>query len=398
MDNGGQIILPTFGIPFVPQGHSFPVPSLPDDTPWEYPVAMTLDSAADFATVLLNRGMLVEGDWNGRLISSVTEGLTRWANGTMGGYGLEYLDLALVYTDDITQLYFQHEEWMEAVGQGDHPDGDCDQYGAFAFETTLCEMCEVGAVVKVLNELHADAGYTVVRVLQFALTEFFPFTPQTCSEILENYYEEWAEPEDENPGGLPVRGYDDDSGYPSKEEFKQQLPEKFYDGDYSVGTLVECLDKTDDPKLVRLLRDAIALHHLAEDADEAAFLVNGYHVFGHAKYSWESHVPPVAIFNEMNGVEEEIFDDFRNGLTQGEHTYLCFLHAFNMANANSINRGALALEWVTKLLVLSDSVLQGMNWDETRDHRFDTRVRTHAEKVKEYNDRADRHQERPPAP
>ena len=112
---------------------------------------------------------------------------------------------------------------------------------------------------------------------------------------------------------------------------------------------------------------------------------------------WESHVPPIAIFSRMGGVEEALFDDFRNSLTQGEHTYLCFMHTFDVTESGSVLRALSALEWTMKLAVLSDLVLQGMNWDTSRDHRFDTRIRTHAEKVQEYHARRANNTERPPA-
>ena len=393
---GGQYILPTFGIPFAPKGHLFPVPSLPEDVAWEYPVAMSLGRAADFATVLLQRGILHESDWKGRLVDSITEGLRRWANETMGAYSLEHFNLDLFYTDDIMQLSFQHDEWLESAGEHGHPDGDCETYGAFGFETGFCQLCEVGDAVEFLNTLEPTAGYVCVRVLQYALMEFFPYTPNMCHDILENYHDEWAEPEDENPQGLPVLGTEDDySTYPTEKEFRKEVPQELYVGDYSISTIVDCLAKTQDPKWVRLLTDVITLHHLAEAAREAALQINGYEVFGHGKYSWESHVPPVAIFNRLNGIEESIFDDFRDGMVQGEHTYLCFMHTFDMEKETSIQRGVLCLEWAFKLLVLSDSVLQGLNWDQTRDHRFDTSIRTCEDKSKELDARTVNNTQRP---
>ena len=84
-----------------------------------------------------------------------------------------------------------------------------------------------------------------------------------------------------------------------------------------------------------------------------------------------------------------------HGMTQGEHTYLCFLHAFDISDKNSIHRGALALSWALKILALADQVLQGINWDESRDHRFSDVIRTREQKIADSRQRSAEGKNRP---
>ena len=94
-------------------------------------------------------------------------------------------------------------------------------------------------------------------------------------------------------------------------------------------------------------------------------------------------------------MEERVFDDYQESIVQGEHTYQIFLHAFDIKNKDSINRGALALWWVMRLLVQADLVLQGMNWDRSRDYRFGPRPRSQQQKRVEYIQRQDAGRGRP---
>ena len=411
IESAGQVVLPGFGVPFVPQGHHFPVPGLAPGTLWDYPVAMTLDTVADFASVLLGRGMLTATDWTGKLVESVNAGLERWANTVMGAHRLEYIDVGLVYTDEIQNLYFQHDEWLEQAPFNGHPDGECARYGAFALECSTCELCEVGGRVRELEAIEPGAGYSCARILMYGLMEFFPYTPQTTEETIAQY-EEWNEPEDPDRDldgpvldthsneGVTRSGdhsEDDYDGFPKMSTLEEQVPKAMYGGPYDPEPVRRTLGKTTDHGLVRLLQDCLDLHDLSAEAQTAAQDTQGTGVFGHGGYAWEQHVPPVALFYAMNGVEERVFDDFHNGMAQGEHTYLCFMHAFDMDNKDALNRGASALWWALRLIVLSDSVLQGLNWDTTRDHRFDTRVRDYEEKVAEAKARRAQNTTRPPA-
>jgi hypothetical protein len=362
---------------------------------------MTLDTTADFASVLLGRGMLTEGDWTGKLVASVNAGLENWCNTVMGAHRLEYIDVGLVYTDQIENLYFQHSEWLEQAPFNGHPDGECERYGAFALENSSCELCEVGGRVRELEALEPGAGYACARILMYGLMEFFPFTPQTTEETIEQY-QEWNEPDGEEPlldnrtNEVVTHSEDDYDGYAKMSTFQEQVPKGMYDGSYEVEAVRRALGKTSDPGLSRLLQDCLDLHDLAAEALTASQDMQAMGVFGHSNYCWEQHVPPVAIFYAMNGVEERVFDDFQNGMSQGEHTYLCFMHAFDMDDMTAMNRAASALWWALRLIVLSDSVLQGLNWDKNRDHRFDTRIRGYDEKVAEANARNAEKRTRPP--
>lgn len=391
----GQLVLPSFGIPFAPQGHHFSVPSLPDDTPWQYSIATSLDTVATFASVLLQRDIIRGGDWTGDLQESVTNGLERWANTVLGGYSLEYLNIIIIYTDDVGQLYFEHEEWLEEAQNSDHIDKGCDKYGAFALETISCDMCEVGGKIEVLNSLYPNAGYACLQVVQDALSEFFAFTPRMAHSLLSDYHEQKEEDGDYRETDTIPDADEGDSAYPSRDKAEKELPKELYDRSCNISAVTECMQLVKDPRDIRLLQDVLDLHFLVEASQEAALLLNGFAAFGHSDYCWESHVPCVGIFNKMEGIEESIFDDFRNSITQGEHTYVCFMHTFDVANPKSIARGASALNWVLKLLILADSVLQGMNWNEARDHRFDTTVRTHLDKHEELKLRQQNNQERP---
>ena len=395
----GQVILPGFGIPFALEGHQFPIPILPVDTPREYKVAMSLNTAAAISDVFLSREILRDSDWDGRFLESLSAGTERWANGEMNGHFAEYLDVAIIITDDIAHLYFDDASWAETAVSEGHPDGVCERYGAFAFETDLCESIVIGKRVEELNLLESCAGYEAARVLTRALSEFHAFTPERCEEMIERYYEDsyYSAEEQENEWSDRASGSEEDEDeYVSMKEFRKAVPSELYEGPETIEAVVLAKDKARDEKTIRLLDDIIDLHYLTTAAEEEALDMNGYRLLGHSCYGHEDNVPPVVIFYELQDIEERVFDDYHNSMTQGEHSYLCFLHCFNMNEKNSIHRGASALSWALKLLVLADQVLQGMNWDESRDHRFSDVVRTREQKVADSRQRSAEGRNRPP--
>ena len=361
----GQTILEGFGIPFVPAGNLLPIPILDSSIQFTYVINMSMHASANIAEILLNRQVLKEQDWNGEFLDSIEKGIGRWADEDMQGHKMEYINLSILFTDDSSRLHFNADDWHETVVREDSSQPECERYGAFALETDICDSISIGDKVKELNCLAPGAGYAACRIVFHSLTQFHVFTPQMCDMLLETVYEGYYEDLQE---GAPERDQDE---YVTRKQFLEEVPKEVYEGEYSIETLAEAKSRTEDPKLLRLLDNLLSLDSLNKDGEEVAYDLNGYKAFGHFSDEDGRNIPCLAIFyGEDGGIEHRIFDDERESISHDDHTYISFIHCFDVNSKYAINKSALALWWVFKILVLADQVLQGLGSNAERDRRF----------------------------
>lgn len=337
-----------------------------------------MHTSANIAEVLLSREVLKEEDWNGEFLDSIEKGIGRWADDVMQGHKIEYVNLSILFTDDAERFHYDSNDWRDNVAE-DPLQQECERYGAFALETDICDSISIGDRVKELNSLVPGAGFAASRVLIAALTEFHVFTPQSCDALIENVYEDYYEEPSESDTER------DQDEFVTRKQFLEDVPKEIYEGEYSLEALVEAKDKTEDPKLLRLLDDVLNLYYLNKEGQEVAFDLNGYKAFGHLGTDDSRNIPCLAVFygDEENGIEHRIFDDERESISHDDHTYICFLHCFDVNSKYSINRSALALWWVFRIIVLADQVLQGLGSNLERDHRFAPATKNHQPTLEE---------------
>lgn len=361
----GQTILKGFGIPFIPAGNLFPIPILDSSIQLNYKINMSMHSSANIAEVLLSRQVLKEQDWSGEFLDSMEKGIGRWADEDMQAHKIEYINLSILFTDDAARLHFDADSWHDAIGLDGISEQECERYGAFALETDICDSITIGDKVKELNLLVPGAGFAVSRIIIESLAQFHVFTPQICEALIENVYEDYYE---EPKKGDPEQDQDE---FVTRKQFLKDVPKEVYEGEYDLETIVVAKGKTEDPGILRLLDDVINLYYLYKEGQEVAYDLNGYKAFGHLCNDEERNIPCLAIFyGEEGGIEHRIFDDERESISHEDHTYISFLHCFDINSKCSINKSALALWWVFRIIVLADQVLQGLGSDSGRDHRF----------------------------
>lgn len=129
--------------------------------------------AAALAEALLAEGVLQQSDWQGDVVTSIGEGITRWATAVLGG-DLQRIDLGLFWTDDIAQASGMNPKmWVEAQpGRNPH-----EPVGVIALVNEPWPAgyypaerdCFVGRTVTQLNEVRPGLGFEVHNLLSDVL-------------------------------------------------------------------------------------------------------------------------------------------------------------------------------------------------------------------------------------
>jgi hypothetical protein len=292
---------------------------------------------------LLKAGVLEPSDWNGDLMESVHQGITRWVNVELGAGEVSCLDLVVGFSNDIGETWsgMAEEFWRSGREEAGEPENE-EPVGCFYIASREMTAVNLETRVLELESVSQGAGYAVLGAVSEALGDTIGAATFWWAQEQVAHYAYFPEEVEQEDNVLAV--------------FNRTIPEKAYMAQIDTPSIQKALRKRNLSETHRtVFKEALALSEIIKSNITLNDMVDFEET--------ESVMPILFVWDTTKDPMVQIVDEFHDLMMQsGAASDVLWFAGWQMHRPDWIAFSIERLKRILDVIVRADRLLRFLDF------------------------------------